>query len=346
MQPWGEAMIARKALHHLVVCTLAFSSPAAADSVADFYHGKTISLYVSFPPGGGYDIYARVLAPHFTRHIPGNPAIVIKNMEGGSGMRAATYMTTITSQDGTSLGLFLDTLTLGKVLGGPGEFDPVKLVWIGRIVSTATVSVVWHTSKAQSVEAAKRTEIVMAATVPSNSSSFIPAALNDLAGTKFKIVRGFQGSPPMALAMERGEVDAIGGMSWEAIQTTKQAWLAEKKIKVLYVQGANRLKELPNDPGLLDFASDEKSRKILGLLGGGPDIGRAIVAEPGIPAERAAALRKAFLETLVDDEFVADMHKRNLNIEPLSGEEVQKIVAAAVATPKELVEQAKRYAGQ
>src|SRR5215475_3671936 len=121
--------------------------PALADAVADFYRGKTISLYVGFPPGGGYDIYARVIAPHFTRHIPGNPQIVVKNMLGGSGMLAATYMTGITPQDGTSLGLFLDSLTLGKVLGGPGEFDPVKLTWIGRIVSTATVSVVWHTSR-------------------------------------------------------------------------------------------------------------------------------------------------------------------------------------------------------
>jgi tripartite-type tricarboxylate transporter receptor subunit TctC len=330
-----------------VLCALALmSSPCAADAISDFYHGKTISLYVSFPPGGGYDIYARVLVPHFTRHIPGNPAILIKNMEGGSGVRAASYITTITPQDGMSLGLFLDTLTLGKVMGGPGEFDPVKLVWLGRIVSTATVSMVWHTSKAQSVEQAKRTELVMAATVPANSSSFIPTALNDLVGTKFKIVRGFQGSPPMALAMERGEVDAIGGISWEAIQLTKQEWLTEKKAKVLYVQGAYRLKELPNESALLDFAQDDRSRKILALLGGGPDIGRSIVAEPGIPAERAAALRKALMETLADPEFVADMHKRNLNVEALPGEELQKIVASAVATPKELVDQAKRYAGQ
>jgi tripartite-type tricarboxylate transporter receptor subunit TctC len=130
-------------------------SPASADAIADFYRGRSISLYVSFPPGGGYDIYARVLAPHFTRHIPGSPTIVIKNMEGGSGVKAASYITGLTPQDGTSLGLFLDTLTLGKVLGGPGEFDPVKLTWIGRIVSTATVSVVWHTAAVQSVEAAR-----------------------------------------------------------------------------------------------------------------------------------------------------------------------------------------------
>jgi tripartite-type tricarboxylate transporter receptor subunit TctC len=320
--------------------------PARADAVADFYRGKSISLYVSFPPGGGYDIYARVLAPHFTRHIPGNPAIVIKNMEGGSGVKAASYITTISPQDGTALGLFLDTLTLGKVLGGPGEFDPVKLVWIGRIVSTATVSVVWHTSPVQSVAAARQSELVIAASVPSNSSSFIPTALNDLIGTRFKIIRGYQGSPPMALAMERGEVHAVGGMSWEAIRMTKPDWLTDKKIKVLYAQGARRIKELPDDPGLLDFAQDERSRKILGLLGGGPDIGRSIAAEPRIPGERAAALRKAFTTTIEDPEFIADMRKRNLNIEPLSGEDVQKIVEGAAATPRDLVEQAKRYVGQ
>jgi tripartite-type tricarboxylate transporter receptor subunit TctC len=339
-------MIKSGLLRFLIAAALFAPTAARADTVADFYRGKTINLFVSFPPGGGYDIYARVLLPYFTRHIPGNPAIVVKNMEGGSGVKAAGYISTITPQDGTSLGLFLDTLTLGKVLGGPGEFDPVKLTWIGRIVSTATLAMVWHTSTVQSVAEAKERPIIIAASVPSNSSSFIPTALNDLVGTKFKIVRGFPGSPPMALAMERGEVDAIGGMSWEAIQLTKQDWLVEKKAKGLYTHGAHRIKDLPEVPGLLDLAVDEKSRRILGLMGGGPDIGRSLVAEPGIPGERAAALRKAFMETMEDPEFVADMRKRNLGVEPLTGEEVQKIVATAVATPRELVEQAARYAGQ
>jgi tripartite-type tricarboxylate transporter receptor subunit TctC len=330
----------------LACAALLAPTTSIADPIADFYHNKTINLFVSFPPGGGYDIYARVLVPFFTRHIPGHPPIVIKNMEGGSGVKAASYITTVTAQDGTSLGLFLDTLTLGKVLGGPGEFDPVKLVWIGRVVSTATLAMVWHTSPAQSVEEAKRKPIIIAASVPSNSSSFIPAALNDLIGTKFKIVRGFPGSPPMALAMERGEVDAIGGISWEAVQLTKPDWLTGKKARGLYAHGGERMKDLPDIPGLLDFAFDDRSRKILALLGGGPDIGRAIVAEPGIPGERALALRKAFDETMADPEFVADMHKRNLNVEPLTGDEVQRIVATAVSTPRELVEQASHYAGQ
>jgi hypothetical protein len=205
---------------------------AAADPVADFYRGKSISLYVGFPPGGGYDLYARVFAPHFSRHIPGNPPIVIKTMLGGSGIKAASYMTTITPQDGTSLGLFLDALTLGKVLGGPGDFDPVKLTWIGRIVSTATVSVVWHTSPVQTIEEAKQRELLMAGTVPSNTSNFIPAALNDLIGTKIKVIMGFRGSPDQALAMLRGEVNSIGGMSWEAIQTNHRDWITEKKIRI------------------------------------------------------------------------------------------------------------------
>jgi tripartite-type tricarboxylate transporter receptor subunit TctC len=319
---------------------------ARAEPIADFYRGKTISLYVGFPPGGGYDLYARVFAPHFARHIPGNPQIVIKSMLGGSGILAAGYMTNITPQDGTSLGLFLDALTLGKVLGGHGDFDPVKLTWIGRIVSTATVSVVWHTSPVQTIEQAKKRELLMAGTVASNTSNFIPAALNDLIGTKIKVIMGFRGSPDQALAMMRGETQAIGGMSWEAIQTNHKEWITEKQIRILYAQGAQRIKELPNDPALLDFATDERSRRILGLLGSGPDIGRSLVAEPGIPPERATALRKAFMETAQDPELIAEIKRRNLTLEPLSGEEVQKMVAAYAATPKELVDQAKRYIGQ
>jgi tripartite-type tricarboxylate transporter receptor subunit TctC len=326
--------------------TLAAHAAAAADVSADFYRGKTISLYVGFPPGGGYDLYARVFAPYFTRHIPGNPPIVIKSMLGGSGMKAAGYMSTVTPQDGTSLGVFLDSLTLGKVLGGPGEFDPVKLTWIGRIVSTATVSVVWHTAPVQTIEEAKHRELLMAGTVASNTSSFIPAALNDLIGTKIRVILGFRGSPDQALAMMRGEADSIGGMAWEAIQTNHQDWLTEKKIRILYAQGAHRIAGLPDDPALMDLAVDERSRQILRLLASGPDIGRTIVAEPGIPPERADALRRAFMATMQDPDFVAEIEKRHLAIEPLSGEEVQKMVASLVATPKELVDQAKRYVGQ
>jgi tripartite-type tricarboxylate transporter receptor subunit TctC len=321
------------------------SRPANAEPVADFYRGKTISLYVGFPPGGGYDIYARVLAAHLGRHLPGQPAILVRNMDGGSGVRAAGYISSVTPQDGTALGMFLDGLTLGKVLGGPGDFDPIRLTWIGRIASTATVAVVWHTAPGQSVADAKTREIIVAASVPGSTSSIIPLALNDLIGTKFKVIRGFQGSPKQSLAMERGEVHAIGAMAWEAIQAGKQEWLTDNKIRILYVHGARRIAELPNDPAVVEFAQTDQARSILRLVSVGPDIGRAIAAEPRIPAERAAALRQAFTRTMADPDFVADMRKRNLDIGPLTGEALQSIVAAAVATPRELIDQVQRYSG-
>jgi tripartite-type tricarboxylate transporter receptor subunit TctC len=319
---------------------------ASADPVADFYRGRSISIYVGFPPAGGYDIYARVLARHFGRHIPGQPQIVVRNMDGGSGVRAASYITNATPQDGTSLGLFLDITSVGKLLGGPGDFDPVKMVWIGRVVSTASVAMVWHTAPAQTVEEAKRIPILMAVTQAGTSTSMISAALNDLVGTQFKIVRGYQGSPPMALAMERGEVHAIGGISWEAVRLTKSDWLTARKARVLYGLGAQRLKELPDAPSLLDLAIDERSRRLLGLLGSATEVGRAFVAEPGIPAERAAALREAFMATIKASEFVADMRKANLDIDPLGGEELQKIIVETMSTPPGLVEQARRYVSQ
>lgn len=330
-------------LYALLAC---LNTQALGDTVADFYRGKTITLYVGFPPGGGYDIYARVLARHYGRHIPGKPSLLIKNMAGGSGVRAAAYISNATPQDGTSLGLFLDIMALGKLLGGPGEFDPVKMVWIGRIVSTASVAMVWHTAPAQSVEEAKRVPIVMAVTQPGTSTSIISTALNDLIGTKFKIVRGYQGSPPMALAMERGEVDAIGGISWESVRLAKQDWLTGHNAKVLYGLGAKRLKDLPEAPSLVDLAVDDRSRRLLNLLGSATEVGRAIVAEPGIPAERATALRKAFMETMEDPEFASDMASASLDVEPLSGEELQKIVVDTLATPRDLVEQAKHYVGE
>lgn len=335
----------RALLAFLVLAFLAPALAALADPVEDFYKGRQISLYVAFPPGGGYDIYARLFAPHFSRRIPGNPQIIVKNMEGGSGVRAAAYISSVTAQDGASLGLFLDTLTLGKALGGPGGFDPEKLVWIGRMNATATVALAWHKAKAQSVGDAKRNETVIAGSVPSNSSSFIPTALNDLIGTKFKIILGYQGSPPMALAMERGEVDAIGGMSWEALQLEKRNWLDDKLVSILFTQGARRHRELPDVPGLLDFAFDERSTRLLALLGSGPDIGRAIVAEPGIPAARAAALRKAFMEAMGDPVWMAEAQSRGLGLDALPGEAVQAIVAGAAATPKDVLDQARKYIG-
>jgi tripartite-type tricarboxylate transporter receptor subunit TctC len=329
----------------LLLCAVAAWSITAAnaESVADFYRGKTISVYVGFPPGGGYDIYSRVVAPHFSRHIPGNPTVVVRNMEGGVGVRAAAYITSATAQDGTSLGMFLDGLTMSKVLGGPGAFSPEKFAWVGRVVSTATFAMVWHSAPAQTVEEARTREITMGATSVSSSSSYLPLALNDLFGTRIKVIRGYSGSAPITLAMERGEVNAHGGLALEAIFPAKEDWLTEKKARFFYYQGAQRFAGRPEVPALLDFATDDRSRAILGLLGGAVDIGRSLAAEPGTPPDRTAALRTAFMATMADPAFIEDMKKRNLSIEAMEGTALQKIIADAAATPAALVEQAQKY---
>ena len=161
---------AKTLLFALVIAAL-FTSLARAASDQGFYKGKTINLYVGFPPGGGYDIYARIFAPYFSKHIPGNPTLLLQNMTGGSGVRAAGYISQVTAQDGTSLGIFLDGLTLGKILGGQGDFDPLKLQWIGRVTSTATVAIAWHTAPALTAEESKSKQLIVAASVGTSTSS-------------------------------------------------------------------------------------------------------------------------------------------------------------------------------
>ena len=330
----------------ILLCVLLLMGGAtvcAQPAPDQFYRGKTINIYVGFPPGGGYDIYARMVAMFLGRHVPGNPTVIVHNMEGGVGVRAAAYLANATPQDGTSLGVFLDGLTLTKVLGGPGSFDPVKFNWIGRIVSTATFAMVWHTASAQTVEQAKIHEITVGATSVSSSSSYIPLALNDLDGTEFKVIRGYTGSAPIALAMERGEINAHGGMALETILANKQDWLTEQKAKFLYYLGAHRYPEKSEVPALLDFATDDRSRSILSLLGSPVDIGRSFAAEPGAPSDRVTALREAFMQTTRDPEFVAAMKDRNLLIEPVEGRELQNMVIAVTRIPSDRISQAKRY---
>ena len=193
--------------------------------------------------------------------IPGNPIVTMHNMDGGVGVRAAHYITNVTPQDGTSLGLFLDTITMSKILGGPGDFDPVKLVWIGRIARRRRVAMVWHTSPAQTVDEVKRKEITMAATsAGASSTSMIASALNDNRHTKFNIMRGYQGSPPMALAMERGEVHAMAAWRWRRSRPPRGVADGEEGASCSTTSGCRRLKDQPEAPALVDLAIDERSR--------------------------------------------------------------------------------------
>ena len=327
-----------------IFLTVIGPAPASADAVSDFYGNKPLVIYVGFGPGGGYDLYARLVAQHWGKFIPGRPNVIVKNMSGGGTRKAAAYLTNVTPQDGGSVGMFLDSLTLGIVLrGGKQKFDPSKFVWIGRITSSISVAVLWHTAPARSVQDATQREITLAATGPTSTSAYIPIALNNIVGTKFKPINGYRGSSAGALAMERGETHGMGAIGWEALKTRKADWLRDGKINFLYVFGTQRHKELPNVPALTEFAKNPKDLELLTIFGSSSKIGRAIAGEPGIPKDRAAALRQAFMAMSRDPVYLADAKKRRLGIDPLDGEGVQRVVDKVMAMPKPLVDRIKTF---
>jgi tripartite-type tricarboxylate transporter receptor subunit TctC len=235
--------------------------------------------------------------------------------------------------------MFLDTLTLSTLVRPETKFGVDKFVWIGRVAPASKLAYVWHTAPAKSVQdAVGKGEITISATSPTSTSSMIPLVLNRVLGTSFKPVTGYRGSAAGALAAERGETHGVGAIGLEVLMGRHAGWLRDKKIHLLYTASVKRIKEFPDLPALPDFGKNADDRKLLAALGSGTEIGRALAGEPGIPNARASALRQAFTKMVEDAAFLADAKKRNMAVEPLSGDAVQKIVAEVAATPKPLVD--------
>ena len=317
---------------------LAFTAARVqADPIADFYKGKTVSIVVGFSAGGGFDLYARVISGHLGRHIPGNPTVIVENRPGAGSMKAASYVFNAARKDGTVIGSFLPHVGLNALLRRNKKLRPAEFNWIGRIAPHVAYGVAWHTSPVKSIEQAKRQEITVAATSGSSISGTVPNALNSLLGTKFKVVKGYRGSTNMALAMERGETHAAGGVSWEQLLNRKPHWLKEKKISFLWVLLPKRFAGTPDVPSFTEFATDDKSREVLGLLASGAAPGRSYALPPGTPADRVAALRKAFAAMTKVPALLAEVKKRKLTFGPGSGEEVQRIVERIAAVPEAVI---------
>ncbi len=316
------------------------ATQARAQAVADFYRGKTITNVVGFGPAGGYDIYARLVARHLGRHIPGNPTFVVRNMPGAGARIAANYVYNTAPQDGTVLGFVSSALVLDTLLD-PGEtrFDPKGFTWLGRLNDIAQVAVVWHTAPALTVEEAKQKEVVLAAASPLNLSATLPLAFNRMVGTKFKVIPGY--TTDMVLAMQRGETQGVGGTSWEPLKVTYAHLLRDNSIRMLYLMGINRNPDIPDVRALPEFAKNEEDARVFSLLGSISDIGRPIVAGPRVPPERVQALRSAITAMLKDPVFVADAEHLGLGINFMSGDELQKLVGDLMASPAAVVEKAK-----
>mgnify|MGYP001195915338 CR=1 FL=1 len=328
----------------VVVALLAIllpSSLASAQSVEAFYKGRQISLIIGGGAGGGYDVYYRTLARHMGRHIPGNPSFVAKNQPAAGGLAAASAIYTTAEKDGGTIGAFANNVTMDPLFGAVGaRYDPLKLNWIGSIGKLQNVCATWHESPIKTIKQAQDREVVVGAAGATSNTALMPRVLNAVLNTKFRVIAGYDPGAGLTLSIERREVEGICGLSWSTMKASRPHWIKDKLLNVIVQLGMEKLPDLPQVPAALDLVKDPHKKRVLTLILMRQETGRPVAAPPGVPEDRVAALRRAFDATMKDPAFVAEAAKLQLEIEPLSGAQIQKLLADAFATPKDIVAEA------
>ncbi|MEA2904355.1 MAG: hypothetical protein QOI12_1742 [Alphaproteobacteria bacterium] len=314
---------------------------AFAQTPAEFYKGKTVDVYIGTSVGGGYDAYARMVSRRLGKYIPGNPTVVPKNMEGGGGMRLANFLYNAAPKDGLVIGSFNRGTAFDPLLGNKSaQFDATKFNWIGSTNNEISICAAWHTTGVTTLEQVRTTELLVGATGPSGDTFQFPRITNGVLGTKFKIISGYPGGNDVDLAMERGEVQGRCGWSWTSVKATRRHLLDEKKINIIFQMGLNKHADLPNVPLIMDLASTNDERAIFKLIFARQVMAWPYAAPPGVPKDRADVLRTAFMETMKDKDFLADAEKSLLEIVPVSGAEIQKLLQEVYETPAAIAQRA------
>ena len=331
----------------LALALVAGLSPAArADPIADFYRGRTISWILSAGAGGGYASYALAFAPYFSAHIPGNPTIVIQNMPGGGGIRAMLYLDSVAPKDGTTLGLVHSSVPFAPIYGiKAASFDPRNMNWIGSIDASTGICVAWHGSGIETWQDLLNKPFVVGGSGAGSQMETMPVMLNKLFGTKIKVISGYKGGNDIYLAMERGEVQGRCGGLISSINSTRPDWFPQKLVNVPIQIAATRNPLFPDTPAVAEFVKDERTRKILQLILAPLEMDRPILAPPGVPAERVAALRDAFHAAMNDPAFIAQAEKDHLEIREISGPRVAQILGEAFAMPADIAKAATEAMG-
>ena len=322
----------------LVALMAAAPTLAAAQSAEPFFKGKTINVYIGFAPGGTYDYYSRLFARFIGKHIPGNPSVVAQNMPGAGSFLAANYLYSVAPKDGTALGMITQAAAIEEALASPGvKYRSAEFNWIGRMSAVVELHFTWKTSQAKTLDDATRFEIPLAGTGPGSPSEGYPRLLNALAGTRFKVISGYPGSTQGMVAMERGEVD--GALtSWNTLNRTRADWLRNHDVNLLVQYVPQRHRDIPDVPTAIEAAKTPEGRAIMAFFISGAQVGRSIVAPPGVPAERVKILRTAFEEMLGDADLLAEIRKSGLEFVPGSGEEVQKTILETANAPRDVIE--------
>ena len=319
----------------LLAAASAAPAAAAEDAMADFYRGKTVTLVIGTGPGGAYDIHGRLLARHLAPHIPGAPKLVVQNIPGAGSVQAANYVYGIAPQDGTVLGNVLNTLPIVQLLGQVKlQFAVAQLQWIGNMTEEINVVTVWHGADANSLEDAKRRELLIGSTAPGSLGAMLPKVVNLVLGTKFSVVTGYNDAVEIDHAMELGEVQGRAGETWYGAKGVYGAWYREGKIRILLQIGRHKAPDLRDVPLLADVVADGDRRRIAELFTAPSIIGKPTIVGPRVPAAQVAALRRAYAETMQDPEFRADAARLGVPLEPVSGPDLAALVTRLAATPE------------
>jgi tripartite-type tricarboxylate transporter receptor subunit TctC len=318
-------------------------APHAAE-VEAFYKGKTVIIYIGFAPGGSYDYFGRLVARHIGRHLPGNPTVIAESMPGAGSFTAANFLYARAPRDGTALGIVSQTMAIEEMLGTSGvQYKAAQFNWIGRATSVNEVSLTFQTSNIKTIGDATANVATMASTGAGSPSETYLKLLNEVARTRFKLVGPYPASNDAMLAMERGEVDGAF-TSYNTLKVSRQGWLREKKINIL-VQYGERSADLPDVPFAVDLAKTEADRQLMAFYVSSEEIGRAFLAPPETPASRVATLRKAYDETMQDPQLLAEIDQSHSEFNPLSGDKLQRLVAATADVPPTIVARVRNIIG-
>ena len=327
-------------LRHALAAALLVLSAGSSAAQQEMFAGKTITIHVGYTAGGSYDLYGRLAARHLGAHLPGHPAVVVQNMPGAGSLKAANYLYEVAPRDGTALGVVVESTALEQALANPAaQYDAAKFTYVGRLATSNNVFMMWHSAKVQSLEDAKRAAALLAGTGPGSIAETIPRLTNALIGTRFKLISGYPASTEAMLAMERGEVDGSSS-SWAAVKVGKQDWLRDKKIRIILQTTPERSPELPDAPSLGEIGSSAQDRQVFALYASGSAIGRSLIGPPGIAAERVAALREGFDAMVKDADFLADVRKLDVELDPLPGAAVAQLIERTLSVPAAVRERA------
>ena len=330
----------------VIATTLALAAAAAApearaQSAEEFYRGRTVNIVVGFTAGGGYDIYARALARHMGRNVPGNPVIVVQNMPGAGSQKALEYVLTVAPKDGLTIGTFGRTMPFAPLIDG-AKFDASRLEWVGSISSDTTTCIAWHASGFKSWDDLKTRQFTVGGLGKGSDPEMFALIVRNLFALNVKLITGYPGTNDVIIAMERGEVDGICGYSYSTLRASRKQWIDDNKVTILAQGALVRDKALPDVPMMLDLTTTERQKETLTLLLAAQAMARPFAMPPGTPNERLDAMRAGFMATMQDAEFIKEARTVGIDIDPMPGADVAQLMKKIYAMPADVIADAAR----